>query len=293
MTLDPTTAALLRRSAPLAHAEAPARCHVDPATGVGCNWYHGPWQYFRLLELVSTAAVHEDRLVQALRNAARTRDCTRVLVSGSTDYAMLALVLDAWAAEGVPVDVTVIDLCPTPLWLCEWYARERGVPVTVHATNVLDYDAAQPFDVVCTHAFMGYFDAAGRAALARRWYALLRPGGRVVTTQRLRPGHAAALARFTPEQAAQFHARAAAAHAAQPGATDLPAAAFAACADAFTRHFTSHPVRTRDELVQVFNDAGFRPVEVELAGDATPAGATAGPSVPGASAYAHVLAHKP
>ena len=39
----------LQESAPLAHAFATDGCGTDPLSGSSCAWYHGTWQYLRML----------------------------------------------------------------------------------------------------------------------------------------------------------------------------------------------------------------------------------------------------
>jgi SAM-dependent methyltransferase len=282
--------ALLLASAPIARAAA-ALCHADPADGHTCAWYHGPWPVFRALGLVSTAAVHEDMMRSALAAIAADGQHNDVLISGCTDFAMLALVRAAWADR--PFHATVVDRCATPLRLCAWYAQRHGLDIDTHAGNILDYPREGCFDVICTHAFMGYFDDGARAQLVRRWHALLRPGGRLVTVQRVREHHPPGLVRFTTEQARQFRQDAAAQAQRFPERLGgMSARELADCAIAFTEHFTSHPIRSREAFARLFTESGFR-LE-RLAYDNAAAGgsntANPGPSVPGSAEYAHVIA---
>src|SRR3546814_2715406 len=66
---------------------------------------------------------------------------------------------------------------------------------------VLDYDGGARFDVVCTHCFLGYFTPEQRPALMAKWFSLLRPGGRVLTVNPIRPTPDHAFVPFTPAQA--------------------------------------------------------------------------------------------
>src|SRR3546814_1159862 len=81
---------------------------------------------------------------------------------------------------------------------------------------VLDYAGGARFDVVCTHCFLGYFTPEQRPALMAKWFSLLRPGGRVLTVNPIRPTPDHAFVPFTPAQAASFEARAMAAAEARP-----------------------------------------------------------------------------
>src|SRR4051794_2307280 len=112
----------LIRSAPLARVLAPEVCRP---VGVGmrdCAPYHGWVQYMRLLDLVRSPQ-HRGQFFRWSLGAAARAGKQRVLVAGAADYSMLAHVLAAYEGEGRTPEATVIDRCPTPLRLCEWYAR--------------------------------------------------------------------------------------------------------------------------------------------------------------------------
>lgn len=282
-----TTQDLLRRSAPLALATAAQHCHRH--AGADCSWYHGPWPYFRLLGVVSTAAVHEQFLGATLAELLRNRVQPRILISGTTDYALLALLLDALA--GRPADITVADLCPTPLALCDGYARERGIAISTRAGDILTLTTEHPFDLVCTHAFMGYFDDAARAALVRQWHALLKPGGQLLTVQRIRPDAAPGLVQFSPDQSRAFRDLVLAEATRRRHELDLEPEQLAAAAQVFAERFRSHPIRSREELARLFTDAGFElnTFAFHDIGQHTP-GLVSGPSVPAQAEFAHIIA---
>src|SRR3546814_6710778 len=68
-------------------------------------------------------------------------------------------------------------------------------------------DSTQGFDAIVTHSFLGSFPAEARPVLARRWFALLRPGGRLLTINRVRGRDAAAAVPFSAPEAKAFVAR--------------------------------------------------------------------------------------
>ena len=177
-------------SAPIARRVAPGLCHVDPATGEDCAWYHGVWQYLRILDLVPTPARHAEFFLDALRSLARAGAYRRVLVSGTADYSMLAHVLWAYQAENAPAEVTVVDICETPLYLSRWYAEKVGAAIHTDACNILDHNRAEPYDVICTHSFLRRFTPSRRPRVIAKWRDLLRPGGKVVTAGRVGARHA-------------------------------------------------------------------------------------------------------
>ncbi|MGH6929842.1 MAG: hypothetical protein ACREEV_16105, partial [Dongiaceae bacterium] len=144
----------LALSAPVARELSSTLCHFDPRRGATCAWYHGIWQYLRLFDLITTprdhATFYHAALLEPVRAGAR-----RLLVSGTADYALPACLLWICQLAGVEPEITVLDICPTPLRLCDWYADRQSAAITTAAVNILDYDTPAPFDAVTTHSFLG------------------------------------------------------------------------------------------------------------------------------------------
>jgi len=207
----------------------------------------------------------------------------RVLLSGTADYALLALVARGLCKRGVVPAVTAIDLCGTPLALNRWYAERAAVRLETVHTDILHYRAAQPFDAVCTDNFLGRFPAAERDALTAKWRESLHPGGVVITASRLRPEATEERLGFSPRQVQAFRDTAYRVAAEMSGRLPVNATEFARRAEIYaTRHYT-YPVRSAQEVQSLFERAGFRVdhlAVVDSGGTATPAGIS-GPSVRG------------
>jgi SAM-dependent methyltransferase len=129
-----------------------------------------------------------------------------VLVSGSADYSMPAHALWAYRAEAAPLQLVVVDRCETPLALSRWYAEPtkaaiHGTTLSTQRADILDHEGAEPVDVIFTNSFLGSFAPEQRPRLAAAWRRLLRPGGRLVFTNRLRPGAPAGPLGFDAAQA--------------------------------------------------------------------------------------------
>ena len=90
---DQTGIEPLELSAPLAWRLAPTLCRKDPATGEDCAWSHGFWQYLRLLGLAGDPGNHADFFHEAFTEAGRGGAALRILVCGTADYAMLAMLM--------------------------------------------------------------------------------------------------------------------------------------------------------------------------------------------------------
>ena len=279
-------------SAPLAKSAATLFCHKDSASGQDCSWIHGPWQYLRALRLVTTPEHQADFLCTALQSLARTAH-RRVLISGAADYSMLAHVLRTYAKEGVSADVTVVDLCETPLFLCRWYARGFGVRVETVASDILDYKAVEPFDLVCTHAFLEQFSPAGRKFLMAKWQKLLRPGGAVVTVTSLRPSAAPEEARFAPDQARAFRDTAVRRAEESRDVLAVDPEEVAKWVEVYTQRCCTYPIRSREEILGLFIEGGFA-IEYFDSGElgAVAGRQPSGPTAAGSADYAQVIASR-
>jgi SAM-dependent methyltransferase len=280
----------LSESAPLARRMAPDLCRQDAVSGEDCAWYHGFWQYLRTLDIVTAPREHGRFFSRTLETLAGDGGYRRVLVSGTADYSMYAQILHAYRKENAACDVTVVDRCETPLFLCRWYGEHQGAPVSTVASNILDFDSARTFDVICTHSFLGYFDATERRRLMAKWHSLLRPGGKVVTIHRIRPESGGKLIGFTPAQAAAFRGRVARQAEKVKDSLDISPEELVEGARIYTERFKIHPVRSHQELVELFEGGGFSLEHFHSASVERRMGRQpSGPSAPGKAAYARII----
>jgi SAM-dependent methyltransferase len=284
----------LAASAALGLSLAAERCYVDPVTGERCDWYHGPWQLLRLMGLVITPGHHAEFFRTAIEDvAARTR-APRVLVSGAADYSMLAHVLAALEASPGRPEITVVDVCDTPLLLSEWYAERVGHPIRTYRSDILEFRDDRPFDAICTHAFLGRFPAADRPKLLARWKESLGPGGVVITVNRIQPAASDGRNGFAPEQGRAFRERVlAGAEALRPTVPSDPVR-LAHDVDRYVARQGAYHVRAREELLGLFEEAGL--VVDRASWGAIPAAsqhALSGPGIPIKGEYGRIVARRP
>lgn len=264
-------------------AAASMTCHQGYG-GRRCSWYHGAWQYLRLFDMVSSPSWHDEfyrlELVQHLDHFARRHaesaggggepsGAPRVLITGAADYSMLAYVFDAWnrteaARETLCEDpvVDVLDICPTPLLTCRWYASTiANRPIRTHEIDLRDDDAVErlrgttgQFDLIVTDAFLTRFDHDGARAVLRHWSELLAPGGVVITTVRL---HSEDKARGVPDEITEFTRRAR--HQAWQWRLQLRSSIDAICNDAreYALRITSTDFGGEKEVTGLLQEAGF------------------------------------
>jgi SAM-dependent methyltransferase len=280
-------------SAPLARRVAPDLCRKDPASGEDCAWYHGPWQYFRVLDLVTAPPDHADFLLDALGSLARADGYRRILVSGAADYSMPAHVLWAYAKGSAVADVTVVDICETPLFLTKWYAETRSARLQTQACDILDYETERSFDVLCTHSFLGNFAADQRRDVIAKWRDLLRPGGKVITVNRVRPANAPEKVRFTREQAAEFREAVLREARVRRDILGVDPEELASCAQTYAESKRTHPIKSREEIIELFEGGGFAIERFELGGVPGKFGKRpSGPTAPGDAEYARIVASR-
>jgi hypothetical protein len=249
---------LLVESAPLAWKLAPGLCHRD-GHGDSCAWYHGVWQYLRLFGPMQRMWETDTRfMLDALGSLAADGDFRRVLVSGTADYALLARVIAAWRREGMEPDATVVDVCPTPLHFNRWFADRVGAAIETAAVDVLSFAPERPFDVITTHCFMNRFTLPERRRLVAGWRDMLRPGGAVVTVQKLLPDakEEGRLAK-RPDQMAGHIERIVRAAEARQALHGLPRAAVEEMARGYGEHAPNFAIRSADEVGSLFEEAGF------------------------------------
>jgi len=266
--------------------------HCPQTVSGNCTWYHGVWLYFRGLGVTKTAGGSAEFLGATLRSLAFGGDVRRVMISGAADDAMSLLAIDAFRGLRAPLDLTVVDRCETPLALARWSADRLGASVTTHRSDILAFDGTTAFDVVMTNSFLGAFSPAQRTRLFARWASLLRPGGKPLFTNRVRPGDGHAQLGFTPAQAHVFCAAVRREAERAKAFLGIDPHIVEDWARTYTERYRSFPVRTVEEVLDQLRAAGFAPDRVETARiDGRPGeDAVAGPSVAEQADYIRLLA---
>ena len=137
--LDAQTRRLLTESAPLMDKWSKHECRGKDCGGMeewakehaedavrSCGWYHGTWQYLRLLNMVAVPPWY-GRYNEALSAILRRQPQAEVLISACADYGMLATLHEAIVTSGASPRIAIYDICRTPLLACEWYAARHGL----------------------------------------------------------------------------------------------------------------------------------------------------------------------
>jgi SAM-dependent methyltransferase len=143
-----------------------------------CGQLHALWPYIRLARATSAGLEDAGEQVQSVLAeliAAGRRD---VLVAGSADTGLLALV--ARSGAGRPLDIVVLDRCETPLEMCRRLARRWSLPIATLHEDLADLDRPGQFDIVLVHGTLHFLAPARRADVLARMRRSLRPDGRLV-----------------------------------------------------------------------------------------------------------------
>src|SRR5262249_19550408 len=138
-------------------------------------------------------------------------------------------------------------------------------------------------------------DPDGRSRLFAAWRRQLRPRGKLLFTNRLRPGAPDSALSFDGEQARRFAEAAGQEAEARRATLDLNPDEVVRRARAYAQRFRSFPVRSVDEIRQPLTDAGFVIALLEVTTSPGRPGALAvsGPSTAERAEYARVIATRP
>lgn len=197
-TLDDKTRSLLIESAPLMWNWSQTKCKHKEVGGMeewaktikgtdagvkSCDWYHGTWQFPRLLNRVAVPSWYEF-YNHALSAVLRRKLTAKVLISACADYGMLATLHDAIRTANANPRITVYDICLTSLAACEWYVGRFGLEIECFCDNILTSDSMPfgTFDLIVTDEFLTVLKQEYKPMTTERWLKLLAPGGTVVTT---------------------------------------------------------------------------------------------------------------
>ena len=198
-TIDPVTLRLLQESAPLMAQWSAQECKTKQTGGMeewakdqdlkdvdACDWYHGTWQYLRLLNMVAVPPWY-GRYNESLSGILRRKPDANVLISACADYGMLATLHEAITTAEANPAITIYDICRTPLQACEWYAGKHGLKITCVCDNIITSPRMPlgTYDLIVTDEFLTVLKQEYKPQIVSRWKELLKPGGTVVTTAML------------------------------------------------------------------------------------------------------------
>jgi hypothetical protein len=141
-----------------------------------CRNQHALWSYLRLSR-ASTGAEKQDSKLEAELRDFFSGGRSDVLIAGAQDTGLLALV--ARAGAGCRLNITVLDICGTPLELCRKLADGWSLPIATLRQDLFDLDTERQFDVVLMHGTLNFIAADRHSQVLRRIQRAMRPRGRL------------------------------------------------------------------------------------------------------------------
>jgi len=172
----------------LTRAASPAGCSLLRCEGT-CEGYHRGWVLLQYLGLISGLALERDCIVPSLAARLREKQARKILIAGCADFGILSMLHEA-AREAVSnLHIEVVDLCETPLALCDLYAAKMGFQLSTMRANVVDEELELGrYDLIITHSLLSFVQPASRPALLTRLGSLLCETGTLLVYQSIREG---------------------------------------------------------------------------------------------------------
>lgn len=248
----------LQKSADINYQTALEVCTHNHVNTTSCCWYHSIWQYLRLLDLVSSPTWHHEFYLDNL--TADAKDCFDVLVSGLADYSMAAYVFESAKHHNKKINLTVIDLCKTPLLSAEWYAKQIGRTIT---TNQIDiFNLKGKFDIICADAFLTRFKENKLNEILTKFNNLLNKDGKVVTTIRIHDEKH--ICPSTPSKSTiKNYRNKALARSKEFPDLKLSPEEIADKAEYYAQTMVSNNLGTKEDILNAITNSGFKIVHIE------------------------------
>lgn len=149
-----------------------------------CRPYHALWGYLRLTRQVGGVEADEPHLAPLLRQMLGDGH-SRVLIAGSADSGVTAMVHRAAVLAGAAPRITVVDRCGTPLLACQHFAAAHGIDLQVLKADLLDSSIEGEFDLIVAHSVLQFFAVHKRQMALSALRRLLSPRGQLLMVSRL------------------------------------------------------------------------------------------------------------
>jgi hypothetical protein len=243
----------LCESAPMAETLSSGFCGSNNLGEGTCDWYHGSWQYLRLLDIVSNPCWHHQFFTEAIKQKAEGG--SSILISGTADYTMLSVIFDALKFEQIQsCEITVLDTCRTPLLLCDWYASKQNIELMIRNDDIREISKDQQYDLIITDAFLPRFQDEAKRKIIDIWRELLTDEGVIATTIRIKSD---ALEKGgSRDESPQSFATRARENAIAFSNCPAPADRIAVMAKRWKMRIQSYPVLSMDEAEAMFSLGG-------------------------------------
>ncbi len=245
-------------------------------TDTGCHNYHGIRLLLQSLGLRGLWTTQYQVFHTGLRELMHQGVAalpSSVLICGSADYAVPLLVSDALSDICAECDISVLDRCETPLALCNLAIQDTGAYWRLLQYDILDDDLSGNYDLIASDRFLGFFDAADRTRLFRRWHELLSPGGSILITVPIGSAEQEILATDHWWAFEDRFLQLLEDHEPIPGHT---AEALLSMAESYISQRNRHPFDAESAVLSEIERGGFRPLSVRKLARNTDTGTLSG-----------------
>jgi len=142
-----------------------------------CGDLHALWPYIRLTRASTGVEAQHSALHNEL-DKLFARGLRDVLIAGCQDTGLLALV--ARAAIDRHVNITILDICETPLELCRTVAKQWSLPIATIRRDLAALDVEAAFDIVLVHGTLNFISPDRRLVALKCVHDALKPNGRLL-----------------------------------------------------------------------------------------------------------------
>ncbi|PUE50673.1 hypothetical protein B9Z47_02685 [Limnohabitans sp. 2KL-1] len=149
-----------------------------------CCTYHAIWPYLRIAGAVGGVEADEPFLQPILEDLLQ-QGRTQILLAGSADSGVTALVHRVCVKLKHPARLTVLDRCMTPVMACQTYAQIHGLDLYGLHANLLSIDLSSKYDLIIGHSVLPFIPSDERRTLLAALAKKLNSNGRVLLTVRI------------------------------------------------------------------------------------------------------------
>lgn len=157
-----------------------------------CQGYHESFVGRRRFD---AGSINSDRrelsaiIAELARRFEGSGEGPRIVIAGAADTGVLATVAHGVIRAGevtlASSRFTVVDLCRTPLELCEAFGRRHRLDLSTQIRDLAQDGAPLAADIIVVHSLIRFLPPDQTVPVLRRLGGWLSPGGRIVLSVRL------------------------------------------------------------------------------------------------------------
>ena len=177
-----------------------------------CADYHIRYAAHRFTGISKGIALDRPYLIDLIRTCIKERIAAsnamiEIVIPGSADTGILATCAHAAATLGAAslnrCRFTVLDRCPTPLILCQEFAARHQLSLRTCQVDLQNLFQHYTADLIVAHSILRFINQSEQVTILDKFASWLRPGGRIIVSNRLKPpGQADMEAEFSKRTAA-------------------------------------------------------------------------------------------